>query len=84
MNNDKIIDVIISKKKALEARKEQKARAEGKLESQMQQLKEKFNCLSIKEAEERLNEIEEEIEKKSCKLQTGLEKWKEKYDGEDL
>ncbi len=82
MSKDILKEIAIHKKE-LEEQVQRKARIEGKLESSYKTLKDKFNCSSLKEAKEKVKEMDKEFKELSEELETGLKEWESKYDKKD-
>lgn len=59
-------------KKKIEDAKTRKAKAEGALEQAMTRLKDEFGCSTIDEAEEKLKQLQTEIDNDEIKLDSML------------
>ena len=66
-------------KKRADSLKSQADRAQGALEQHMKKLKEEFNCESIAEAEELLNQLKDEQKKIEVSYNKALGEFKEKW-----
>lgn len=69
-------------KDKIEDAKTDKAKYEGKVESSIEILKNKFKSKSVKDAESKLVELKSKIEKKEKKLELGVGELEENYEWE--
>jgi len=75
---DAASELIIMKQK-IEENKRIKASIEGKIEQLYEQLKEKFKCDTIEQADEKILDLEETIADKQKQLDSGIEELKSLY-----
>ena len=54
-------------------------RAEGSLSTQLEKLKEEFNCANIESAQKLLEKLKKEAEKNEKDFQTALEEFEDKW-----
>jgi predicted nuclease with TOPRIM domain len=74
------IDELMSLKKKLEQKKEELQQLKGREKYLMDELKSKYNCCSLEEADELLNEKTSLLEKKKKSLQSKLTELQEQYE----
>lgn len=79
---DNITQKILNYKEQLEEAKNEKNREEGKISTLESRLKKEFECSNIKEAEEKIEELDEDIIKKDKELNKIINKIEEDYDWE--
>ena len=70
---------LLKLKQQIDNAKSERAKQEGVLENQMEQLKTTFKCKSVKEAKRLLNEMETELEDISQRIKQGLAEIEENY-----
>lgn len=75
------IEWLMSLQKKLAQSKEQKAKEEGKLEEQLERLHKEYKCKTIKEAENKIKEMEDKCTNLDEEFDKGINKLKEAYDG---
>ena len=66
-------------KREMEKLKTEKSRAEGRLDSLMHDLSEKYGCATVEEAEEKLQQQDKEIEVAQQEYQLALDQFEEEY-----
>ena len=76
MNKDQLLEL----KDQIDAAKQQVSQLKGRKEYLMQQLKEQWNCSTVKEAEKRSKELTEEINTLDSQIQEGIKELEEKYE----
>jgi len=66
-------------KEKLEQKQQELSRAEGKLESLMEQMEKDFGCSSIKQAKTMLAKLEKQEEEAKQKFEEALEEFEEEW-----
>ena len=74
-------DLLRMKEQITEA-KENKAKAEGRLQQLMKELKSKFGCNTLVAAQKKMKTLDANIDKKVAELDKGIEQLKESYEWE--
>lgn len=70
---------LLRRKKQIETRKQDKARAEGELQSYLARIKEKYGCSSLELAEKKLASLRDKEKKLKEEFETSLEEFERKY-----
>lgn len=76
MNKDQLLEL----KEEIDNAKSETSKLEGKLEHLKGQLKKEWKCNSVKEAEEKLEEMKQESDKIQEKIDKGVRELEEKYE----
>ena len=78
MNN--IIDTLQRKKSLIEKNKSERDKLQGRLDQALITLKEKFNCKTLDEAEDKYENQKGTLDKQKIDIENRFEDLKEKYD----
>ena len=70
---------LLNMRQALEEAKSKRQRAEGSIETLLQQLKDEHGCTNTEEAETKLKKLKERTRKAQEDLETALEEIEEQY-----
>lgn len=73
-------DELLELKERIDKAKTKVSQLEGRKETLLQQLQDDWECDTVEEAEEKLEELESEAEALEEKIQEGIKHLKEKYD----
>ena len=78
MNRKELLEL----KEQIEESKQEKIKLEGRLEQVQSELKEKFDCGSLEEAQKKLTSMKKEGEKMNKKIEKATKALEEKYEFE--
>ena len=74
-----IIETLQKKKAEIEADKSKRDKLQGRLDQAMSTLKEKFNCKTLDEADEKYEDQKTKLDAQKVKIESRFETLKEKY-----
>lgn len=80
MNTDNITQELLQLKKKIEDAKTQKAECEGALGLLRKQLKDQFNCDTLKQAKSTLHDFQMKVEKLTGEIEFGMKELKDNYE----